>query len=105
MKDDEFEIDFETTRNFRPGWGQTGKTVKIVPVRAAINRYTDLSLLFNNCPRCEYDRAKVTVDHNPEFGDEIDIECHVCHTDIIDKIEHKEAELEEEREVDRRTDR
>lgn len=105
MKEDEFEVDAETTRYFQPGWGQDGTTVKIVPVRAAINRYTGLSLLYNNCPRCEYDRAKVTVDHNPNWSDDIDIECHVCHTDIVDKVERKEAELEEEREANRRSDR
>lgn len=106
MKDDEeFEIDAETTRSFQPGWGQTGKTVKITSIQLATIKYTDLSLSAVYCPRCEYDRAKVTIDHNPEAGDTIEIQCHTCHLDIVDRLERKEAQIEEERESNRRSDR
>jgi len=101
MNNDEFEIDAETTRRFEPGLGQTGKTVKIVPIQRAINEYTDLTLPIAYCPLCEYDRAVVTIDHHPELSDEIDVACHVCHTDIVDQVERKERSLRDDTGDDR----
>lgn len=96
---DEFEVDRETDRTFMPGLGQSGQTTKLAPVQLAVNKYTELAMAAQYCPRCEYDRAKVTIKHNPEYPDTIEIRCHACQLDIEDQLSRKQKQLRAERET------
>ena len=92
-----FTVDAETNVRFKPGFGDTGTKVEIWDMRSATNKYCDTDLPAVYCPRCEYDRARVETDYNPEFGNEVTVLCHNCGLDVEDSLQREEARNEHHR--------
>ena len=83
----EHEVDRETTRHFVKGLGQSGKTVKLAQIRYALSEYGDYPYPAVACSVCEYDRARVEIDHSPVDSDTVEMYCNSCGADIISNLE------------------
>ena len=79
-------IDHETTARFHRGLGTTGKSVYIQTFEEATDSFREASRAVS-CPVCRYDRCKVTVDHNPELGDDHEIRCNACGCELESAVD------------------
>ena len=92
MTDDDtyyFRVDRETDVRSIPGMGDTGTKVEIKDTRSATNKHCDTEIPAMRCPVCDYDRARVETDYNPEFGTTTTVTCHNCGIDLEATIKQR----------------
>lgn len=70
------KVKHDSDAQFHREVGTTGQSVYMMDYESATDEY-DLPTA-KRCPVCSYDRCRVTIQHNPELGDEVEARCGAC---------------------------